>query len=80
MVTVLFYVAILYKMKAAAATTQERTILKTRGYVKRVPHDPFRKRECVYLGLPTVHSLEGVGEIQDGTKPFLLNAKIELRV
>lgn len=33
--------------------------------------------ECVYLGLPTVHSLEGVGGIQDGTKPFLLNGKIE---
>lgn len=33
--------------------------------------------ECVYLGLPTVHSLEGVGETQEGTKAFLSDAKIE---
>lgn len=45
MVTVLFYAAILYRVKAAAATTQERIILKIRGDVERVRHDGFRHRE-----------------------------------
>lgn len=69
MVTVLFYVAVLYRMKAAAATTQERTILKRRRCVKRVPHDPFQNSEDVYLGLPTIQTdSEGLGGMQEGTK------------
>ena len=80
LVTVLFYVAILYRMKAAAATTQERTILKTRGYVERAPHDPFRNREWVCLSGPAYRTdLEacGWGGVQEGTKAFPSDAKTQ---
>lgn len=33
-----------------------RKILKMRGYVERVPRDPFQKRVSVYLGLPTLRT------------------------
>lgn len=76
-VTVLFYVAIFYRMKAATATTQERTILKTRGYAERVLHDPSRiDSECVSLGLPTVQNFRVWVGSREGTKAFLSDAKL----
>lgn len=84
--TVLLYAAILYRMKAAAATTQERTILKTRGYVERVPREPFHNRASVFIWACLPYRLRepgeaGVGGVHDavwkGTTTFLSDAKIQ---
>lgn len=61
LVTVLFYAAILYRMKAAAAATQERKILKMRGYVERVPRDPFQNRVSVFIWACLPYGLRGSG-------------------
>lgn len=81
LVTVLFYAAILYRMKAAAATAQERTILKMRGYVERVPRDPFQNRVSVFICACLPYRLRepGVGgdTVWTGTTTFLSDAKIQ---
>ena len=50
-------------MKAAAATTQERTILKTRGYVERVPREPFHNRVSVFIWACLPYRLREPGEV-----------------
>ena len=62
----MFYAAILYRMKAAAATTQERTILKTGGYVERVPREPFHNRVSVFIWACLPYRLREPGEVGAG--------------
>lgn len=44
-----FYAAILYRMKLPQPPPKKEKILKMRGYVERVPRDPFQKRVSVFI-------------------------------
>lgn len=81
LVTVLFYAAILYRMKAAAATTQEKKNPENERLCWKSSQDPFQKEVSVFIWACLPYGLRGSGwgvtQCGREQQPFFSDAKIQ---